>query len=76
MIGKTIRVAIWLAILSVITSSVSAQISPYVYVKMSMGVPWFLYFVFLLAILLPFFVMIIVAWRRHLAQQRDQDPYS
>ena len=43
----------------------AAQISPYVYVKMSMGVPWFLYFVFLACILLPFFVLIAIAWRRY-----------
>ncbi len=50
------------------------QISPYVYVKMSLGVPWFLYFFFLLTILIPFFLMIIFAWRRYLKSgDTDQD---
>ncbi len=49
----------------------SAQISPYVYVKMSLGVPWFLYFVFMLCILLPFLIMISVAWRRRSARDDE-----
>ncbi len=53
-------------------TSAWAQVSPYVYVQMSMAVPWFLYFVFLACILLPFFVMIIVAWRRYFANNRDR----
>ena len=48
-----------------VSSPVSAQISPYVYVQMSLGVPWFLYFVFLACILLPFIVLIAIAWRRY-----------
>ncbi len=47
-----------------------AQINPYVYVQMSMAVPWFLYFVFLACILIPFFVMIIVAWRRYFSSTK------
>lgn len=46
------------------------QISPYVYVQMSMAVPWFLYFVFLASILLPFFILIIVAWRRYTSSNK------
>jgi hypothetical protein len=51
----------------------AAQISPYVYVQMSLGVPWFLYFVFLACILIPFIVMIVVAWRRYLMRSSDKD---
>jgi len=47
-----------------------AQVSPYVYVQMSMAVPWFLYFVFLASILLPFFILIIVAWRRYASSNK------
>ena len=49
----------------------TGQISPYVYVEMSMGVPWFLYFVFLGCILLPFFVLIVLAWRRYYNAGKD-----
>lgn len=37
--------------------------SGYTYVKMSLGLPWALYFVFLAGVLLPFVVMIVLAWR-------------
>ena len=33
------------------------------YVKMSLTVPWTLYFVFLAGVLIPFVVMIALAWR-------------
>lgn len=37
--------------------------SGYTYVKMSLAVPWALYFVFLACVLIPFVVMIVLAWR-------------
>jgi hypothetical protein len=37
--------------------------SGYTYVKMSLAVPWALYFVFLTCVLIPFVVMIVLAWR-------------
>ena len=40
------------------------QDNPYVYVKMPLTVPWTLYFVFLGAVLIPFVVMIVLAWRK------------
>ena len=39
------------------------QGNPYIYVKMPLTVPWTLYFVFLGAVLIPFVVMIALAWR-------------
>lgn len=36
----------------------------YTYVKMSLAVPWALYFVFLAGVLIPFVLMIVFAWRR------------
>ena len=33
------------------------------YVKMSLTVPWTLYFVFLACVLIPFVVMVVLAWR-------------
>lgn len=38
--------------------------NPYIYVRMPLTVPWFLYFVFLGAVLIPFVVMIVLAWRK------------
>lgn len=37
--------------------------SSYTYVKFSLGVPWALYFMFLALVLIPFAVMILLAWR-------------
>lgn len=51
--------AILLALLS--TTAFGAEDNPYTYVKMSLLVPWTLYFVFLAAVLIPFVVMIGLA---------------
>ena len=58
----------WLAVLMLFAAAVQCQENPYVYVKMPLTVPWALYFVFLGAVLIPFVVMIVLAWRR---QPRD-----
>ena len=50
-----------------------AQENPYIYVKMSLGIPWFLYFVFLACILIPFAILIIVAWRRYMSGHDDNE---
>ena len=54
----------WLAILMLFGATVQCQENPYVYVKMPLTVPWTLYFVFLGAVLIPFVVMIVLAWRK------------
>ena len=55
----------WLALLLVLVSAAGwCQDNPYVYVKMPLTVPWALYFVFLGAVLIPFVVMILLAWRK------------
>ena len=59
----------WLAILMLFGAAVQCQENPYVYVKMPLTVPWTLYFVFLGAVLIPFVVMIVLAWRK---QPRDE----
>ena len=41
-----------------------AQDNPYTYVRMSLFVPWMLYFVFLAAVLIPFVVLMVLAWRK------------
>jgi len=43
----------------------------YTYVQQSLGVPWALYFVFLALVLVPFALLILLAWRQHL---RREDP--
>ena len=54
----------WPALLLVLSSAVArCQDNPYIYVKMPLTVPWTLYFVFLGAVLIPFVVMIALAWR-------------
>ena len=54
----------WPALCLVLFSSVGlCQDNPYIYVRMPLTVPWFLYFVFLGAVLIPFVVMIALAWR-------------
>ena len=54
----------WLALPSLLPSAAAwCQDNPYVYVKMSMAVPWTLYFLFLAAVLIPFLVMIVLAWQ-------------
>ena len=55
----------WLAMLLVLfCAAARCQDNPYVYVKMPLTVPWALYFVFLGAVLIPFVVMIALAWRK------------
>ena len=57
--------ALWLALLlSLFAAAGRCQDNPYVYVKMPLTVPWTLYFVFLGAVLIPFVVMIVLAWRK------------
>ena len=52
------------ALLLVLSSAAAwGQDNPYIYVKMPLTVPWTLYFVFLGAVLIPFVVMIALAWR-------------
>ena len=48
---------------AVFASPIWAQASGYTYVRMSLTVPWTLYFVFLGCVLIPFVVMIVLAWR-------------
>lgn len=58
------RLAIALATASAGAGPAWAQYgSGYTYVKMSLTVPWALYFVFLACVLIPFVVMIVLAWR-------------
>ncbi len=40
-----------------------AATAEYTYVRMSLTVPWTLYLLFLAAVLIPFVVMIVLAWR-------------
>ena len=65
----------WLVLLCVLSSAPGwCQDNPYVYVRMSLLVPWTLYFLFLAAVLIPFVVMVVLAWRGQAAGDvRPQD---
>ena len=56
----------WLGLLVALLGSPAAwcQDNPYIYVRMPLTVPWTLYFIFLGAVLIPFVVMIVLAWRK------------
>lgn len=57
--------SLWLSpLLALFAASGWCQDNPYIYVKMPLTVPWTLYFVFLGAVLIPFVVMIVLAWRK------------
>ena len=72
-VSNTIR-SLWTAlILSLFSAAGLCQENPYIYVKMPLTVPWFLYFVFLGAVLIPFVVMIALAWRRHPGDETPED---
>ena len=51
----------------------AAETQPYTYVKFSLGVPWALYFVFLALVLIPFAVMILLAWRHWFRDTEKSD---
>lgn len=51
----------------------AAETQPYTYVKFSLGVPWALYFVFLALVLIPFAVMILLAWRHWFRDAEKSD---
>lgn len=64
----------WLALLCLLPAAAGwCQENPYVYVRMSLAVPWTLYFVFLGAVLIPFLVMIALAWRGRAEDAPDND---
>lgn len=64
----------WLALLCLLPGAAGwCQENPYVYVRMSLAVPWTLYFVFLGAVLIPFLVMIALAWRGRAEDTPDND---
>jgi hypothetical protein len=70
------RVRAWLAAgcLTALAAGPAAAQNPYSYVKFSLGVPWTLYFVFLVLISIPFAVMILLAWRRGHHEEEPQEP--
>jgi len=63
---------LWVALSGVLLSPAGwAEDNPYIYVKMPLTVPWTLYFIFLGAVLIPFVVMVALAWRRHAPDRPD-----
>jgi len=45
----------------------------YTYVKASLGFPWFMFFVFLLLIMIPFLLIVFLSWRKQ-ADDESEDP--
>ncbi len=67
------KLKFWLALAFLLaTSSAWGQENPYIYVKMSLLVPWTLYFVFLAAVLIPFALLIVLAWRKRPDEESDE----
>ncbi len=65
----------YLFLLALVPGVVHAQdpsTNPYTYVKMSLTVPWTLYFIFLAGVLIPFVLIIWLAWRNHMRGHRDE----
>lgn len=48
----------------------------YTYVKASLNFPWFMFFVFLTLILIPFVLVIILSWRSSGAKNEQQNSIS
>ena len=70
-VSNALRI-LWVALPGVLFSPAGwAQDNPYIYVRMPLTVPWTLYFIFLGAVLIPFVVMIALAWRRHTPDRSD-----
>jgi hypothetical protein len=42
----------------------------YTYIKASLGYPWFMFFVFLVLVAIPFVLIIILSWRN---KRREND---
>ena len=52
---RRVKLEAWVAFAALLaTPAAWCQENPYIYVKMSLLVPWTLYFVFLAAVLIPF----------------------
>lgn len=54
-------------------ASAWAEGQPYTYVTLPLRVPWALYFVFLILVLMPFAVMILLAWRHSLREAKKPE---
>lgn len=70
------RVLTWLVLATTTLAAFPAccQENPYRYVKMSLLVPWTLYFVFLACVLIPFVLVIVLAWRSQPDAQSRKGP--
>lgn len=70
--GIALKVA-FLSLTILWSSAILAQGNPYTFVKMSLMVPWTLYFVFLGGVLIPFVAMIYLAWRQPPDDQQSNE---
>jgi len=65
------RVTLLMVLLS-FAGLVAAE-QPYTYVKASLAYPWFMFFVFLALISIPFILIIALSWRLH---RKDESSYT
>jgi len=63
------RVTVSMVLLS-FAGLVTAE-QPYTYVKASLAYPWFMFFVFLAMIAIPFLLIIALSWRLHRKNERS-----
>ncbi len=51
---------VWLSFAGLVAAE-----QPYTYIKASLGYPWFMFFVFLALISIPFVLIIALSWQMH-----------
>ena len=44
----------------------------YTYIQSSLAFPWFMFFVFFALIMIPFIMVIVLAWRKSVAEKKEQ----
>lgn len=73
MIRSVLRAA-GLALMVFLYADPAAAEPRYTYIKASLGYPWFMFFVFLSLIAIPFLLIIVLSWRRRLKGEDSQPP--
>lgn len=57
--------------LLMISTDVMAK-ADYTYVKASLAYPWFMFFVFMVLVSIPFIMIIFLSWKKHLQKENNQ----
>jgi len=64
---------LYLSITLLLFTNLVAAEQQYTYIKASLGYPWFMFFVFLALIAIPFLLIVALSWRLHL---KNENPDS